>query len=102
VLLKTSAVILSLIASIIALVAVSANPDMAFALHNDVGHADKLSLGECYRELHDKDECQENKENWKEAREDSRGPPNGGAADGDPANDEAGPAHPQDPEPEFP
>jgi hypothetical protein len=84
--------------AIIALGATIGNLGLAFAIHNDVGHDDKLSLGECYRERNDKDSCQEDKRDWQEAREFSRGPPNGGAADGDPANDVAGPAHPQDPE----
>ena len=95
----SKAAMMIFVASImIALSAPSTNPGVVFAIHNDVGHDDKLSLGECYRELNDKDSCQEGKDSWKEARESNRGPPNGGAADGDSANDVAGPAHPQDPE----
>ena len=61
--------------SMIALGAPSTNQGVVFAIHNDVGHDDKLSLGECYRELNDKDSCQEGKDSWKEARESNRGPP---------------------------
>jgi hypothetical protein len=39
----------------------------AYAIHNDKGHSDKLSLGECYRltsEENPKEYCKENKELW--------------------------------------
>ena len=58
---------------------------VAYAIHNGEGHSDKLSLGECYRNTGDKDFCQDNKDSWKEAREDTRGPPNGDQ-DGEPAD----------------
>ena len=57
---------------------------LAFS-HAESGHSDKLSLGECYRATDDKDFCQDNKDSWKEAREDTRGPPNGDQ-DGEPAD----------------
>ncbi len=39
----------------------------AYAIHNDEGHSDKLSLGECYRLTNaenPKEFCKENKEAW--------------------------------------
>ena len=79
----------------IAMIAPSAIPAEVYAIHNGVGHADQASLGECYRyTFGDKESCQENKDDWKEIRAQNQGPPNGGAADGDAANDVAGPANP--------
>jgi hypothetical protein len=76
------------------MVASSVIPAAVYAIHNGVGHSDKASVGECYRATDDKDFCQDNKDSWKDFRESNQGPPNGGAADGDPASDVAGPANP--------
>ena len=44
-------------------------PTAALAIHNDEGHADKFSVGECYRFTdRDKEFCQANKELFKELR----------------------------------
>lgn len=83
----------------IAMIASSAIPAAeVYAEHNNVGHDHKRTVGECYRaEPDNKASCQDSKDFFQEFREASRGPPNGGAADGDPANDVAGPATPKDP-----
>lgn len=83
---KTMFAGLTIVITIAVVMVGSAVMPVAYAIHNGEGHSDKLSLGECYRSSGTtKDFCQDNKDDWKEAREDSRGPPNGDQ-DGEPAS----------------
>lgn len=82
---KTMFVGLTIAAVAIAMMSSAVIP-VAYAIHNGEGHSDKMSLGECYRATGgQKDFCQDNKDSWKQTREDSRGPPNGDQ-DGEPAD----------------
>ena len=83
---KTMFAGLTIVATIAVIMMGTAVIPVAYAIHNGEGHSDKLSLGECYRFTDgDKDFCQDGKDNWKDFREDTRGPPNGDQ-DGQPAD----------------
>jgi hypothetical protein len=68
---KRLAVLTFVSVSVIAAAVLGAGPFIpASAIHNEHGHEDKESLGECQRFTGEKEVCQSHKEDFKENRKD--------------------------------